>query len=909
MSPTTQAHESAGNEKPELTIEKVTEVEGISEYRLSNGLRLLLFPDASKDVVTVNMTVFVGSRHEGYGEAGMAHLLEHMVFKGTPTRDDISKSLADRGARFNGTTWLDRTNYYETLPANDDNLKFALQLESDRLVNSLIREEDLESEMTVVRNEFEAGEDSPIRILMQRVQSCAYDWHGYGRPTIGNRSDIERVPVVKLRRFYKKFYRPDNVMVIIAGKFDTSKALEYMGETFGTLTVPKTPIDDTYTIEPAQDGERSVTLRRVGDVQYVASAYHIPAGSHPDYAAAQVLVNILSDRPSGRLYKELVETELASQVFALAYGLAEPGLLMALAEVPMEKSTDDAMERLLDVIENSFAENPITEKEVQRAVQKLLKQQELEAAETDQIAVSLSDWAAQGDWRLYFLYRDTLENLSVDQVQRAAERYLVRNNRTTGTFIPCEQAQRIQIPTAPDINQRVGNYTGREAACPGEAFDPDPLQIEQRTLRGELIPGIHYALVPKKTRGQSVQMGLYLNFGTAENLRGRVAAAELLGLLMARGTDKLDYAELQDELTRMRANLSVSSSVGRLQLSVKTKREFLSGVIELIRDVLNQPRLDAAELEVVRRQIVASLQQGASDPQRRAMLSIQRSMSPYPKDSVLYVPTIEEEIESYEAVTCDEIRQLHEQFIGKESGQFVAIGAFDPDTLLPRIKQALDGLESKEPYAYIPRPAQTGVSGNLDIIQLDDKANAFFIATQQYHLSDQAPDYAPLVIGNYILGASALSSRLGDRVRKQEGLSYGVGSALSARPKDDRVDLMVYAITNPGKKDKLIATIHEEIEKVVSEGVTEGEVADAKKAYLEAARIRRTTDGPLTSQMLGQVFLKRTMESTADLERRIDALTADDVNAAVRKYLNAADLVSSIAGDFAKNAPEPTENE
>ena len=213
---------------------KVTEVEGISEYQLENGVRILLFPDASKEVVTVNMTVFVGSRHEGYGEAGMAHLLEHMLFKGTPSNPDIPKALKDRGAgrSMNGTTWMDRTNYYETLPATGDNLEFAIQLEADRLVNSKILGEDLASEMTVVRNEFESGENSPFRVLMQRVQAAAYEWHNYGQTTIGNRSDIERVPVVKLRQFYRKFYRPDNVMVIVAGKFEEKEALGYLQKYF-----------------------------------------------------------------------------------------------------------------------------------------------------------------------------------------------------------------------------------------------------------------------------------------------------------------------------------------------------------------------------------------------------------------------------------------------------------------------------------------------------------------------------------------------------------------------------------------------------------------------------------------------------------------------------------------------------
>src|SRR5438876_1259652 len=307
---------------------KIASVEGITEYDLDNGLRVLLFPDNSQSKVTVNMTVLVGSRQEGYGETGMAHLLEHMVFKGTPRHPTVPKALQDHGAQFNGSTSGDRVNYFETLPADDQSLEFALDLEADRLVNSYIKKEDLESEMTVVRNEFERGENSPGSVLGKRIAAAAYEWHNYGKSTIGNRSDIERVPVENLRAFYKKFYQPDNIVLVVAGRFEEAKALDLVQKYFGAIPRPTGKLDTTWTEEPAQDGERLVTLRRVGDVSAVGVAYHIPAGPHPDSASLQALGNILSTQPSGRLYKALVETKKAATVSAFARGEHDPGLMM-----------------------------------------------------------------------------------------------------------------------------------------------------------------------------------------------------------------------------------------------------------------------------------------------------------------------------------------------------------------------------------------------------------------------------------------------------------------------------------------------------------------------------------------------------------------------------------------------------
>ncbi|MEX0978669.1 MAG: pitrilysin family protein, partial [Pirellulales bacterium] len=350
---------SAADEKPAATDEKapsaaatkIRSLEGITEYRLDNGLIVLLYPDASKPTVTVNLTVFVGSRHEGYGETGMAHLLEHMVFKGTPTHPQIPKALQERGARFNGTTWVDRTNYFETLPASEDNLDFALELEADRLVNSFVKQEDLLSEMTVVRNEFESGENSPSNLLNQRIMAAAFDWHNYGKSTIGNRSDIERVPIKNLQGFYKKHYQPDNCMLVIAGKFDPAKAIQLVEQHFGKLPKPTRILDKTYTEEPAQDGERSVTLRRVGDVGMVAATYHIPSGGHEEVAALDVLANILSAAPSGRLYKALVETKKATDVTAGASNWHDPGVFDVEVEVRKGDSLEAAKETMLDVVE------------------------------------------------------------------------------------------------------------------------------------------------------------------------------------------------------------------------------------------------------------------------------------------------------------------------------------------------------------------------------------------------------------------------------------------------------------------------------------------------------------------------------------------------------------------------------
>src|SRR5438034_208224 len=324
-------------------VEKITSVEGITEYRLqTNGLRILLFPDLSKPTITVNVIYLVGSRQENYGETGMAHLLEHLLFKGSRNHPNVPKELQDHGSRPNGTTWFDRTNYFETFQASDANLEWALDLEADRMVNSFIAKKDLDSEMTVVRNEFERGENSPFNVLGKDIMATAFLWHNYGKPTIGARSDVENVPIDRLQAFYHKYYQPDNAVLVVGGKFDEAKAIDLVNQKFGSIPKPKRELPKTYTVEPVQDGSREVTIERVGDEQWLMAGYHVPAASHPDSAAIGIMASILSDSPSGRLYKSLVETKKATSVLKIGFDQKDPGYIILGAQLDKTASLEAA---------------------------------------------------------------------------------------------------------------------------------------------------------------------------------------------------------------------------------------------------------------------------------------------------------------------------------------------------------------------------------------------------------------------------------------------------------------------------------------------------------------------------------------------------------------------------------------
>jgi zinc protease len=893
------------------TPKKVVSIEGITEYRLNNGLRVLLFPDPTRPKVTVNLTVLVGSRHEGYGETGMAHLLEHMLFKGTPTHPDIPGVMKERGAQFNGSTWLDRTNYYETLPDTDQNLEFAIRLEADRMINSPIKAEDLATEFSVVRNEFEMGENSPEGVLSQRMMSVAYEWHNYGKSTIGNRSDIERVPVDNLRAFYKRFYQPDNTVLVVAGRFDEKKALEYIKKYFGSLPKPDRKLQDTYTEEPAQDGERVVTLRRIGDLGLVGLLYHVPAASHAEFPAVELLGDILDSEPSGRLYKALVESKKATSVSVRPTAGHDPGAIEIITEVNTKylSSLEKVRDVMVSVVEE-IARLGVTQQEVDRARQRALKNRELAATDPNRIAVELSEWAAQGDWRLYFLNRDRIEQVTPAQVKEVAEKYFTASNRTVGFFVPTAKRERTPIPAVTDVAKVLDGYTGRQVkAGSSEAFDVAPLAIEARLQRAEPIAGVKLALLPKKTRGESVQLRLTLHYGNADNLKGMGEASGFLAGLMMRGTKNLSRQQIQDLLDKNVARLGTGMNMrmpggpggqgmGTITFTIETKRANLPVVLDILRQILREPTLPGSEFEVMKNEEVAGAEQGRSDPIRQGLNHIQRILSKYPSDDVRYVPTVDERTELLKKVSLEQVRSLYHDYLGTEHGELVVVGDFDSSEILPILGKTLEGWKSDKPYARIERPYQPDIEPRHETVATPDKENAVYLAALVMPIKDDDPDYPALLTGNFVLGGGALSSRIADRLRQKGGLSYTAMSNLQASPLDRRASFMVLAIYNPDNVAKVTTGVDEELARLLKDGVKSDELEKAKTGFLQQQKVMRTMDTMLAASLTENLFLGRNMQFQADLEQKIKALTPEAVDAALRKYLDPKRLSVVTAGDF-----------
>ena len=877
---------------------KVNSVEGFTEYQLSNGLKVVLFPEPSQPKVTVNMTVLVGSKHEGYGETGMAHLLEHMLFKPTEKHPHSDRDLQERGADYNGSTWTDRTNYYETLPASDDNLEYAIGLEADRLVNCPIKAEDLSSEMTVVRNEFEMGENNAKMILEQRMLATAFEWHNYGKSTIGNRADIERVPVENLRIFYKRYYRPDNVVLFIGGRFEESHALALVQKYFSPLPRPTEPIRSTYTDEPAQDGERHVTLRRVGKVPVASVMFHIPAATDPDFAAVAVLEGILSGDKSGRLYKALVERRRAAKIEGNAYAWHDPSVMTFAAEVAPGHEPTAVLEGMNDSIE-ALVKDGATDVEVTRIKKTLLKLWDQASTNTPRLTAEMSEWAGAGDWRLFFLHRDRLQQVTTADVNRGAQKFLQTSNRTVGLYVPTTEPQRTPIAAPPEVATLFKDYSGRPEFSIGEAFDASPAAIEKRVHRST-IAGVQTAFLTKKNRGGNVVLTLRLRYGKAETLFGLGPACEFLPELMTRGTKHLNAAEIQDRLDELNASWRASGSAGSVDFTIQTKRANLNDVIDLLRQVLREPSLPTTEFAILQQQKSSALEEQATEPQAIAPRLVNQRLNPYPPGDVRHFPSMSDELMLIANLHIDDVKRVYDQFLSAQAGELVVIGDFDELATKQALAATLSDWKTEQPYQRIRRSAEGAMTGDTIKVRTPDKANAMYFAGLVLPLSDADPDYPALVVANETFGGSGFASRLMGRIREKEGLSYGVGSSFRAASLDPRATFSMYGIANPQNIEKVMTLAHEELVKLLADGITDQELAESQQGWLQGEQQKRGDDTQLTSLLANALYAGRTLEFSVQLEGAVSKLTRDQIRAALVKHIDPNKLVNGVAGDLAK---------
>lgn len=895
-------------------IEHIQTLDGIQEYRLSeNGLRVLLMPNPGLPVATVMVTYQVGARNEVAGTTGATHILEHMMFKGTDRFNssdgsDYSSEMERIGARSNATTYFDRTNYYATLPS--EYVAHTIELEADRMRNLRIREADLASEMTVVRNEYERGENSPVSTLIKEIYSAAFVAHPYTHPTIGWRSDIESTTPEKLRAFYDDFYWPENAVLTVIGGFDIDATLEAVQQFYGA--VPKAPhtIPVVETIEPKQLGPRRLIIERSGQVGVVMTAFKAPAGAHEDWAALSLIEQIVGADKTGRLYRALEDQGKASSTFTYAPQLRDPSLFTLGAYLTAEATHEETEAIILNEIKKLIG-GGVTVDELARAKSVIQANTVYGRDGPYAIADQINEAIAMGDWTNYVNLPKAIQNVTAKEIKRVAAKYFIRNHSTTGWFVPQQSSTVAHLshsahgphyfrdPAVFGPSHNAPETNAHSSASTHASVSQAPLVDFSSHMQRASIAGIEIIAIDMPIHDVVSFVG---SFAAGETLSPVDAPtlAGLTALMLDKGTQRNDRFAIAERLDTLGAGIGFSASAHSLGFSGQFLREDAGAVMGLLAEQLREPAFDAEVLETLKSRQSAGLLQAIDNPDYRANAQVARLL--YPKGHPNYSDEIDVLLEDLKATTISDIAQFHADHYGPKSMRLVFAGDIDFEQLTAAVEFAFEGWSGGVDYPA-ELPTQLKNIQQSKRIHIADRTSVAVHYAQNTGIQRNDDDYIPFMLGNYILGGS-FNSRLMQAVRKQQGLTYSIRSGHSG-------DILtpgnwsLSASFSPALLDQGLAATEAVFTEWYEQGINPAEVQKAIDTLSGAYLVGLSTTARVAGQVLSFVQRGFDPEYIDEYPQHLRTVTAEQVNRTIRQHLKPQQHTLVVAGSL--NTPQEAE--
>lgn len=892
-------------------FEKVKELEGVEEYLYApNGLKILLVQDNAAPVVNVQMVYNVGSKHEVSGNTGSTHLLEHLMFKGTEKFNkkkgtSIDSELTRYGAQMNATTWNDRTNYYETIPS--DKIELAIEIEADRMRNLLLLKEDKEAEMTVVRNEFERGENNPNSVVSKEIWATAYMAHGYHHSTIGWRSDIENMPMQVLRDFYDTYYWPNNAWLTVVGDFQKDNLFKLVDTYFGKISKATHTIPEPYTEEPPQYGPRKVVVKKVGATSVISVAYKIPGTLHEDVPALVILAEALGSGPSSVLNKDFVDSGLTFYAYASASQYAEHGLFTVNLGFDPEKNSEEMNVKLLETLEK-VKKDGIPQADIDRIIANLNAQTILGRDGSGSIASELTEFIAGGDWTEYINESKKLAKVTAADVARVANKYLVEDQSTTGYFIPKKSGSNSENVEGAAERTEVADgkyfYRNPEMFVDGLNEVKTTSEVENKTASEttsnedfirKTVAGIDVIIKKTGAKGYVTVAGSF-PIGDYFDGKNNEMIPTLTTSMLSKGTTKNDKFQFSQKLENLGVDIYVSADNDNVNLGFKSLSKDVETVIALLAEELRNPLFDEKEFDLLKQQFIGNMQPGLSDPGTQGSITLTQNL--YPKGHPNYSTSIENTIENIKNAKLEDIKAFHKKYFGPADMHLVAVGDVDTKKVYKSLEKSF-----KNWNGGIKRTAKNyDVKKNdalTKVVTIPEKPSAELFIGQYTGMRRSNADFLPFLIGNSVLGGG-FSGRLMLTVRDEAGLTYGISSRQNGYTFADG-----YWYINASFNPELFATGEEatlkELKKWSEKGITAAELKDKKTSLIGGFKIGLATTRGMASNILAVVQRGEQPDYIYQYPEMLEAVTLEEVNAAIKKYINVNKLVIIKSGSLDKD--------
>ena len=870
--------------KPQLEAEAA----GISSYRLSNGFKIILIPFPSASNTRVELLVKSGSKFEGYGETGMAHLLEHMLFKGAGNRKNIKDDLTKLGASYNGTTTADRTNYFETVDPDPKKIDELIRIEADRFIRAKFTAQDLATEMTVVRNELENSEREPAQLVMSALARNSFNWHGYARSTIGARSDIEATTFQSLQNFHRKHYRPDNAALIISGSFDPGRVLALASELFSVAKNPSLAKPANHTVDTPQSATNKSELYLSKATTVVASAWKLPSLKQRDVHALDLAAAAICDPDWGSLRKELVlEKKLALSASCSTSAEADYSRLVAFARAGQSANAQDIATALNKHIEEAAARG-VTPEQLERARLSELNAFERALNSHEVIANLVSDFEVAGDWRLFLWTRDVVKSVTLDEANQALKKWVVATNRAEVLLRHSDASPPLEFPKPTDGKALVEGQRWPSIFSSADAPPKSLFELSKSTQRFVLDgPRVQAALITRKTQGDKVWLMMANDYGTPASLVHRKTACDAASALMRFGGNGLDRDALASRMEKLQATWALNLS----GISLEVPRQNLDEAFTTLFAVWTKPDLPVVEFERYKSAQIAAYEAAMRNPIRVADNEVRRRFDNYPEGHWSKPRSFEALVEETKKLSYPEVQRCSHDFTGVAQTRLGVVGNVEVDAIKALWSKSGATTVTKKTFERVSSPrAPTAVDVAPIKVAMPDTSNARVTGTTVLAINRKSKDFPALQLAINAMGGNS-SSLIWRQLREAEGLAYSAGMYIAASSLDDRSTVQLFATSSSGNAEKALASLQAVLAKVLAEGFSPEQIKQAKDAWQEKRKTFLGVERDFASTLSDALYDGYDFEAMAKFDAQIALVDAEQASSVIRQYLKPAPIL------------------
>ncbi len=900
---------------------KVTHVKSygaIEEYKLDNGLKILLKQNSEAPLVSFQVWYRAGSRNERNGYTGLAHYLEHMMFKGTKQfrKGEIAQSIELKGGLFNAFTSDDYTAYYENFAP--EYLELAMKIESDRMRNAKLNQDELKLERSVVISELEGRDNSPSSIVYRSLKAAAYDVHPYHNPIIGWIDDLHNIDSKIMREFYETFYHPNNALVVLVGNFEKTTALSLIDRYFSphkASTLAKPPVAK----EPEQIAYKEVDIHEEGFVKLLAMAFHVPEFAHADTAALQLFGDIGFGGTSSRLYKKLVDTGLALSVS----GYSESNLDPTVFRIMVNLSPDADIAKVQTIIEAELEamKTNITAEELSRAKSRIEASSiyERDGAYEEGLQIAYFEMVAN-DWTKYVDWVDIINKVKLEDLSRIASKYFIRTNETVARYLPTKAPSSL---VAEDTEAAVLAAGGHRSYASGagavERIDPKQMKrllaltkpqyakdyakkLSKSTLRIKNFPlyeGGPMVIFKEDHNLPIVYASAMVMAGSVTDGASTLGRAYLTAQMLDRGSTRHDKFEISDLLDTYGSEIDFRSDKEYAEISISSLSKNLDKTLDLADEILKGPAFSNEELSKLKLETISAIKQEDEYPSRIASRELSRLV--FPANHPYYSNSIAERVTAVNGTTIEQLKDFYANRYTAANMLISVVGDITEGEIKAKLGRIFKTLNPGGTSA-LEKPTINNVeaaNGTEAVFLMPKKEQTEINIGHSTEISRSHPDFYSTLLANYSLGGRPLSSKLGLVVRDEHGLVYNIRSNFKAS-----LGAGGFTITlgcNPFNVDKAIKLTKDTLTQFLAEGVNETDL-EANKLYLTGSFAARnlSSNEELLGVLSGIQLHGLGNDYIENYSKLINAVTLEQVNAAARKHIHPEKLNVVIAGPYVK---------